>query len=212
MARQPNLAKLMAQVAEIAKQHDMTIDETPIMHHEFHEEQIKREKAEFATGMEVVLLSRHYAHAVTAKKCGWCHQTFMTTYCYQMFCSELCANTEFEAHFGVDPKVLKLPPSFWQYEPVPIAKPALTKALYEYAKHIVQLIESLPDTEYEELPEDSFESEPVEETIDSEPTEQPQPTPEVLTIDLVGLDDSPPATPQSEPDTLELIILETWPS
>lgn len=205
MARTSNLAKLMAQVAEIAKQHEIQIDEKPILEHEFTQEQIKREKADFATGMQVVLLSRHYAHAVTAKKCAWCHQTFMTTYCHQMFCSELCANTEFETHFGISPNTLKLPPSFWQYEPVPIAKPALTKALYEYAKYVVQLVESLEDTEYEELPEDSFAEEPVEVSEQ----EQPKLSPEILSIDLVGLNDNPPAISPTQPDNLVSIILET---
>lgn len=146
------LEKALLQAAELAEKYGFNLDIEALSSQEEVEEQAKET---YSNALEVIINQMHHKHASEVKTCKQCKSNFITTYCYHQFCSDECRTADFIERFGINPSKLKTPQSFWEYEPVGVVPPVMTKNLYEWAKHLVDQFESLTDQEFEELPETS---------------------------------------------------------
>jgi hypothetical protein len=204
--------KLLEETARIMAASGVTIDVDDLMNVEQKKQETKKAQQEFRNAVELLLQREHYKHGQIARICGnpTCKQPFITTYCYHQFCSDACANAEFKAHYGVDPRKLtrtKLENPAWQVEPVAAVPAYLTKWLYSFAQDLIAKIEGLSQEEFDSLEADD----PVPADLGS-PVSSPGATYSSVDNPLEPLDLSPqissrsphsasPANPQKSQST-----------
>lgn len=198
---QSALEKVMAIAARIAEENNLDLDTNAIIHHEEIEEERKQNKVQYTNALEVIINQLHHAHASMIKTCPWCKEKFITTYCYHQFCSDECRTAEFIERFKIDPKMLTPPHSFWEYENIGVVSTGMTRNLYEWAKHLITLFESMTEQEMETL--ESLEEPDVSESLVSS-----SPVPRSPTTDSREPDSRLLANPQSMLDSLAAISFD----
>lgn len=204
-----DIKKQLEDLAKIAASHGVSLDMGALSKDAEQPELVrlerKKEDLEYRNGIRLLLNRQHYAHSTMARRCGWCKLPFVTTYCYQQFCSYACEVAEFTEHFKIDPRKLKTPRSEWQYEPTAYLTSSMTKWLYEFAKQVVSQVESLPAGEAEELPEDYPTDQDL--SLDQIPDQSPAAVKELDLSDDFDFDE-PDEIPQPVPPTLPEVLEE----
>lgn len=198
------LEKALAEAAALAKAAGIDLDVGEIKTTKEIRKEDQQRKEKYSITLEGVLQSLHHAHSMTVKYCGWCREKFMTNYCFQQFCSDECRIKEFIEHFKVDPRMLKPPPSFWEYEPTATVEPVYLARMYEWAKTLVGQFETL-DPEVRQAAEDELASEqlPDEDPLEfsfGDPTDPSDDESQSSSQEESNY--PPPTTHPPEPDTL----------
>lgn len=190
--------KALEVAAAFAAASGVTLDIDSMMSDYRTKAEAEREKAEFRNAVETLLNREHYKHSTMTKRCRNCKASFITTYCYHWYCSDLCATEDFKRHFGIDPHRLNVPrlenPA-WEHELVGAVPSIFTKWLYEYAKWIVLQVESLTQEQQENLSDDFPDSDENLVVTDSSPLDLSEQDPLVLDISSEESDAKDQATP-----------------
>jgi uncharacterized protein YejL (UPF0352 family) len=191
----PDLSKIL----EIAGKLGVEVDYDSVVNSEETQSKQKRAAEVYSNALETSINTLHHMHASMTKKCLWCKETFITTYCYHQFCSDECRVLEFVDHFKIHPDKLKPPQSFWQYEEPGQVSVEFSAELYGWAKALVAKFES-------EYSPDQIES-LIEEELIAESEKPPVETPlAVLDDSAFVFDFDTPQTPAIEPPSEDYTV------